>query len=70
MKSGLLGLIQSYDERQLAYIAHLEAALVAERAKTAELTGLLMSATHANEKKTLELIMSGHYDDLRKDPTP
>jgi len=62
----LMGLINDYDRKQSAYIAHLEEQLEIERSKNTELVNLLMTSTAANERKTLELILSGHYDQFVK----
>jgi hypothetical protein len=58
----IIGLINEYDRRQQACIASLEKQLEVEREKVNHLTDLLMTATAANERKQLALILTGHFD--------
>jgi len=60
----LLGVIAEYDRKQQAYIDHLEAENEKLREQLARVTDLMMSATMANERKTLQLILGGHYDKI------
>jgi hypothetical protein len=66
--SRLLTLIADYDRDREAYIADLERQLLEERTRYTECQTLLMRATATNERKTLDLILAGHFD--RKEPTP
>ncbi len=59
---GLLGVIERYDAEQEARIRQLEQDNEVLRRQNNELNTLLMRSTATNERKTLELIMSGHFD--------
>ena len=63
---GLLAMLEKYDLQRERDIAELEHELNEAHKKINELTSLLMSATAASDRKTLDLIMSGHFDSLRK----
>ena len=61
--------MKQYDAEREAYISKLEAEVAELRDRNGELTTLLMRSTSANEQKTLQLILSGHFDNLRPKTT-
>jgi len=66
MKSGgLLQIINQYDREQTAYIHKLETQLAEERERNVELTSLLINSTMLNERKQLQLILAGHFDEFK-----
>lgn len=66
MMGPLLKMIDAYDREREAYIDLLEAKLAEAREQNNRLTDLMMAATAANERKTLQLILAGHFDNLVK----
>ena len=63
---GLIGLLKRYDDERETYIECLEEQLAAAQKLNGELGNLLASSVASNERKQLDLIMSGHYDKFRK----
>lgn len=64
----IIKLIAQYDRDTEAYIADLERQLAEERRRSGELANLLASSLAASERKTFDLIMSGHFDKFTKKP--
>ena len=62
----ILKIIEQYDRERDEYIVELEEDLRKEREISNELSALLSSQVASNERKTLDLIMSGHFGGMRQ----